>query len=129
LRRPSFALAVAINRAVRETDEWFDEPDDLERVARAVAAIDAIDDPVEAAAVLACRVARAQGFTEGNKRTGLLLGRWVLDRNGVEGAALLPPGDRRFAELLVKAASGIDVEDQAVALLVQRRSASGDREP
>jgi len=64
LRRPSLALAVAINRAVREPDEWFDEPDDLERVARAVAAIDAMDEPVEAAAVLACRVARAQGFTD-----------------------------------------------------------------
>ncbi len=125
MRRPSLDLAVAINRAVREHDEWFDEPDELDRVQRALAAIDAIDEPVEAAALLACRVARAQGFTEGNKRTGLLLARWVLDRNGVKGTALLPPDDRQFAELLVKAASGLDVEDQAVALLDRRRSTSG----
>jgi len=125
LRRPSLDLAVAINRAVREHDEWFDEPDEFDRVQRALAAIDAIDEPVEAAAVLACRVARAQGFTEGNKRTGLLLARWVLDRNGVKGTALLPPDDRQFAEFLVKAASGLDVEDQAVALLDRRRSTSG----
>jgi len=125
LRRPSIAVAVAINRAVREHDEWFDEPDELDRVERALAAIDDIDEPVRAAAVLACRVARAQGFTEGNKRTGLLLARWVLDRNGVEGAAILLPGDLQFADLLVKAASGLDVEDQAVALLDRRRSTSG----
>jgi prophage maintenance system killer protein len=118
-------VAVAINRAVREHDEWFDEPDELDRVERALVAIDDIDEPVRAAAVLACRVARAQGFTEGNKRTGLLLARWVLDRNGVEGAAILPPGDLQFADLLVKAASGLDVEDQALALLDRRRSTSG----
>jgi prophage maintenance system killer protein len=82
-------------------DEWFEEPDDLERVQRAITAIEAIDDPVKAAAIIACRVARAQGFAEGNKRTGLLLARWVLDRNGVEGAMLLPPADREFADLLV----------------------------
>lgn len=63
MRRPSIALAVAINRAVRDHDEWFDEPDELDRVERALVAIDAIDEPVRAAAVLACRVARAQGFT------------------------------------------------------------------
>ncbi|MHB1444223.1 MAG: hypothetical protein ACYCTI_04180 [Acidimicrobiales bacterium] len=28
--RPSLELAVAFNEAVREDDEWFDEPDDLE---------------------------------------------------------------------------------------------------
>jgi prophage maintenance system killer protein len=123
LKRPTLALAVAVNRAVREQDEWFDEPDDLDRVERAIAAIETIHDPVEAAAVLACRLTRAQGFTEGNKRTGLLLARWLLDRNDVDGAMLLPPDDREFADLLVKAASGHDVEDEAVALLRQRRSA------
>jgi len=123
LKRPTLALAVAVNRAVREQDEWFDEPDDLDRVERAIAAIETIHDPVEAAAVLACRLTRAQGFTEGNKRTGLLLARWLLDRNDVDGAMLLPPDDREFADLLVKAASGHDVEDEAVALLRRRRSA------
>jgi prophage maintenance system killer protein len=123
LKRPTLALAVAVNRAVREHDEWFDEPDDLDRVERAIAAIQRIDDPVEAAAVLACRLTRAQGFTEGNKRTGLLLARWILDRNDIDGAMLLPPDDRGFADLLVRAASGSDVEDEAVALLRRRRSA------
>ncbi len=123
MRRPTLALAVAVNRSVREHDEWFDEPDDLDRVRRAIAAIETIDDPVEAAAVLACRLTKAQGFTEGNKRTGLLLARWVLDRNEVDDATLLPPDDREFADLLVKAASGLDVEDEAVALLRRPRSA------
>jgi len=120
LRRPSLELAVAFNRAVRAADEWFDEPDDLARVERALAAIATIDDPVEAAAVLACRVARAQGFTEGNKRTALLLARWLLDRNGVDGACILPPEDREFADILVKSASGLNVENDAVALLTSR---------
>lgn len=108
---------------MREHDEWFDEPDDLERVERAIAAIETVTDPVDAAAILACRLTRAQGFTEGNKRTGLLLARWVLDRNEVDGETILPPDDREFADLLIKAASGLDVEDEAVALLRRRRSA------
>jgi len=48
LKRPTLALAVAINRSVREHDEWFDEPDDLDRVERAIAAIETMNDPVEA---------------------------------------------------------------------------------
>lgn len=109
------------NRAVREGDERFDEPDDLERVKRALAAIDDIDDPVEAAAMLAYRVVRAQGFGEGNKRTALLLTRWLLDHNGIDGATILPPDDRSFADLLVKAASGRDVTIDVVKLLNARR--------
>ena len=58
--RPSVGLAVAINRVLRQPDEWFDEPDDLDRLSRAVSAIDNIADPVEAAAVLAHRVAQAK---------------------------------------------------------------------
>ena len=119
MRRPTLALAVAFNRAVRGQDEWFDEPDDLDRV-ESLGAIDGIEGPVEAAAVLACRLTRAQGFTEGNKRTALLLARWVLDRNGLDGALLLPSDDREFAELIVWAASGVDVEAQIVALLKSR---------
>ncbi|MBA3509927.1 MAG: Fic family protein [Thermoleophilaceae bacterium] len=72
---------------------WWDEPDELERVERALARIDDIDDPVRAAGVLAYRIARAQAFGEGNKRTALLLARWVLDRNGLDGRVLLPPND------------------------------------
>jgi prophage maintenance system killer protein len=112
---------VAFNHAIREEDEWFEEPDDLPRVERALAASAAVDDPIEAAAVLAYRVVRAQAFGEGNKRTALLLARWLLDRNGVDGAAILPPEDREFGDLLVRAAAGNDVESDIVALLVARR--------
>lgn len=71
--RPTLDLAVAFNRVSREADEWFDEPDDLERVQRAVGSIADLVDVVEAAAALAYRVTRAQGFGEGNKRTALAL--------------------------------------------------------
>jgi prophage maintenance system killer protein len=121
LIRPTVDLVVAINHAVRREDEWFDEPDELDRVARALAAIDLIGDPVEAASVLAYRVARAQAFAEGNKRTALLVARWVLDRNGLEGATFLPSDDREMGALLVKAASGHDVGAEFVALLSSRR--------
>jgi hypothetical protein len=45
----------------------------------------------------------------------------VLDHNGEDGVALLPPTDREFADLLVKAASGTDVEQQMIALLHTRK--------
>jgi prophage maintenance system killer protein len=121
LRRPTLHLAVAFNHAIREEDEWFDDPDDIPRVQRALAAIDVVEDPVEAAAVLAYRIVRAQAFGEGNKRTALLLARWLLDRNGVDGAAVLPSEDRVFGDLLVRAAAGNDVESEIVALFVARR--------
>lgn len=120
LIRPSLDLAVEINRAVRESDEWFDEPDDLDRVSIALTAIDDIDDPVAASAMVAYRVTRAQGFAEGNKRTGLLLARWLLDRNGIDGARILPTNDYELADLLVKAAAGNDVEAAIVRLLAAR---------
>lgn len=107
---------------MRQHDEWFDEPDDLDRVERAIAAIEAMNDPVEAAAVLACRLTRAQGFTEGISGRGC--SRPVSPGpHDVDGATLLPPDDREFADLLVQAASGLDVEDEAVILLRRRRSA------
>jgi prophage maintenance system killer protein len=121
LRRPTLTLVVAFNRAVRHEDEWFEEPDDLDRASRALEAIADIEDPVRAAAVVAFRIVRAQAFGEGNKRTGLLLARWILDRNGVGGSAILPPGDRAFGDLLIKAAAGSDVEAEIVALLNSRR--------
>ncbi len=119
--RPSVGLAVAINRVLRQPDEWFDEPDDLDRLSRAISAIDNIEDPVEAAAVLAYRVARGQAFGEGNKRTAILLARWVLDRNGLDGARLLPAEDRDAANLLISAASGHDVQAALVDLLRTRQ--------
>jgi prophage maintenance system killer protein len=114
-------LAVAINRAVRHDDEWFDEPDDLDRLGRALAAIDAVEDAVEAAARLAFRVTRAQAFGEGNKRTALLLARWILDRNGRDGFVLLPPDDREVAQLLIRAAAGENVEAELVTELRSRQ--------
>ena len=112
---------MAFNRAVREDDEWFDEPDDLDRVQRALAAIDEVDDPIDAAGVVAFRVARAQGFAEGNKRTALLLAKWMLDRNGLDGEQVIPPDDRVLGELLVRAASGLDVERAIIEALRTRR--------
>jgi len=51
----------------------------------------------------------------------LLLARWVLDHNGVDGTQILPPSDRDFADLLVQAASGIDVQADMISLLASRR--------
>jgi hypothetical protein len=42
---------------------------------------------------VAYRVARAQGFSEGNKRTAMLLAKWTLDRNDIEGETIIPPHD------------------------------------
>lgn len=120
MRRPTLALAVAINRAVRDRDEWFDEPDDVVRVERALDSIGDLDEPIRAAGVLAFRVARAQGFAEGNKRTAFLLARWLLDHNGLDGRALLPSDDRVLADLLIKAAAGADVESEIITLIAAR---------
>ena len=121
MKRPSLALVVAINRAVREADEWFDdEPDDLPRVKAVLVAAQAVQDPVVAAATLAFRLTRAQAFAEGNKRTALLVARWVLDHNGIDGAQVLPPDDRVLADLLVKAAMGVDVGREILDLFGSR---------
>lgn len=113
-------MALALNEAVRDEDEWFGEPDDLDRLKAALDSITSLADPVEAAAVLAFRVTRAQAFGEGNKRTALLLARWLLDRNGREGSVILPADDREVAALLVRAASGADVEAELLELLQSR---------
>jgi prophage maintenance system killer protein len=65
-------------------------------------------------------VTRAQAFGEGNKRTALILARWVLDRNGADGRTVIPPDDRILADLLIKAAGGLDVEQEIVALFKRR---------
>jgi pimeloyl-ACP methyl ester carboxylesterase len=44
LRLPTVDLAIAINEAVRENDEWFDEPDDLERLAIALRSVEDVSD-------------------------------------------------------------------------------------
>ncbi len=120
--RPSLELAVAINRPVRYDDEWFDEPDDLDRVERALAAIAEVDDVVTAAAALAYRVTRAQAFGEGNKRTAVALARWLLDRNGENGRQLLPVDYRVVPDLLVEAAAGRDVQERIIEVFQARRA-------
>lgn len=122
--RPSIELAVEFNRAVRREDEWFDEPDDLDRLGRALASIDHLDDPVDAAAIVAFRVTRAQAFGEANKRTALLLARWVLDRNKADGSVIVPPEDRIIADLLVQAAAGTDVESALMEVFRSRSAGS-----
>lgn len=49
LIRSTFDHAVAFNRSERREDEWFDEPDDLERVQRAIDSNAGLHDVVEAA--------------------------------------------------------------------------------
>jgi prophage maintenance system killer protein len=120
LRKPDLRLAIAINRRVRSTDEWFDEPDELDRVESALRSIEGLVDPIEAAGVLASRVTRAQGFAEGNKRTALLLARWILDNNGHDGRQIIDPEDRTLADLLVRAAAGQDVEPDIVRYFTDR---------
>jgi len=110
----------AINEAVREPDEWFEEPDDIDRLQNALAFIDETDDSVEAAAVLAFRITRAQAFGEGNKRTALVVARWILDHNGQDGSIILPTEDRHVADLLVRAAAGADVEAELLRILRSR---------
>lgn len=120
MKRPSLQLAIEINRRVRHDDEWFEEADDLDRVERAIASTAEIDDPLRIAAVLAFRIAKTQGFTEGNKRTALLLARWVLDNNQLDGSRIIDPDDRRLAEFLVQAASGRDVQAAIVDYFIER---------
>ena len=107
---------------MRESDEWFEDPDDLDRVEVALQSIDGLENPVRAAAVLAYRVTLSQGFAEGNKRTALLLARWVLDANHLDGAKIISPHDRQLAGLLIRAAAGADVEKEFVSLLEERWS-------
>lgn len=117
MKKPSLRLAIEINKRVREEDEWFEEPDDLERVSRALNSVDRELDPVVAAGILAYRVTRAQAFAEGNKRTALLLARWVLDNNAIDGNRVLPTDDLVLADLLIQAASGADVETDIITRL------------
>lgn len=120
MNRPTLALVVAINREVRHHDEWFDEPDELDRVQLALDRAAQVEDVLEASAVLAYRLARSQAFGEGNKRTALLTSLWMLDRNGIGGRTIVPPDDFELAGLLVAAAAGQDVESAVVDLFKRR---------
>ena len=109
MRIPSLEVVVAFNHTIREADEWFDEPDELDRVKRLLDRLADETDPVVAAALRVSRLAQSQAFTEGNKRTAVLVGRWILDRNGLGGAKFIQENDVELAQLLLRAARGSDV--------------------
>lgn len=123
LNLPSLAVICHINRSVRQPDEWFNEPDDLERLRRVLARIAAErnDDPLTVAGALISRIARAQAFGEGNKRTALLTGALLLDRCGIDDSIV---DSDQIGRLLVAASMGVDVETAVVAEL---RAAAGRR--
>ena len=98
----------------------FDEPDELDRVEAAHQSIDHFDDPLAAASAIAFRVTRPQGFTEGNKRTALLLARWTLDNNGLDGSGIIDPADRELADLPIQAAAGRNVESEILRFFTDR---------
>jgi prophage maintenance system killer protein len=120
LKLPTLKLAIAFNRSVRGVDEWFSEPDDLDRVERALEAAATAHDPIEVAALIASRVARCQGFTEGNKRTAFLLAKWVLDNNGINSGEIIRAEDEELRALLIKTASGGDIDAEVLALFHRR---------
>ena len=47
---------------------------------------------------------------------GRIQSKWTLDRNGIEGEKIIFPNDRELADLLVKAAAGLDVGNQILEL-------------
>ncbi|MGA9078550.1 MAG: Fic family protein [Acidimicrobiales bacterium] len=120
MKLPTLKLAIALNRSIREVDEWFAEPDDLDRVERALEAATRAPDPIGVAALIASRVARCQGFTEGNKRTALLLAKWVLDNNGINGGEIIRVEDEELGALLIRTASGGDIDAEVLALFHRR---------
>jgi prophage maintenance system killer protein len=124
LRLPSLSIIVAINHSIRQDDEWFDEPDELDRIERILTDLQEQEDPVVAAATAVGRIARSQAFAEGNKRTALLVGRWILDRNGIDGLSFIPEHDTELGNLLFSAARGIDETKQIISLFESRREFS-----
>ena len=61
---PTSDLAIAINEAIRGSDEWFEEDDDLERLAVALASLSRMTEPLAASARRISRIATAQAFAE-----------------------------------------------------------------
>jgi methylase of polypeptide subunit release factors len=75
----------------------------------------------EVVGIEAFRVTRARAFGEANKRTALLLSRWLFDHNGEDGARIIDSNDREVADLLVRAAAGQDVQRDLTTLLRARK--------
>lgn len=55
--------------------------------------LEKVTQPVVATAHAVSKIARAQAFTEGNKRTAVLTGVWILQNNGLDARRYLPQGD------------------------------------
>ena len=106
---------------MREADEWFEEPDELERVEKVLVALMIETDPVAAAATVLSRLTRAQAFTEGNKRTATLLALWILHANGEEEDRFIFEDDSELGRLLLRAARGENVSEEVRELLESRR--------
>lgn len=124
MRFPTLSEVIACNEAVRDPDEASPsaEDDELDRVTEALARVRTETDPIDAAAALAHRLAAAQGFYEGNKRTALIVARWFLRENtDIDPAAIIPAEDRELGDLLVAAARGEEVSS-AISNLFRRRA-------
>jgi len=125
VRFPTLDEVIACNEAAREPDETSPsaDDDDLDLVDRALERTRNIADPIDAAATLAFEITRAQGFYEGNKRTAVLITRWFVSVNtAIDPDRLIPPHDREFADLLIRAARGDRVGAEILALLRSRAS-------
>ena len=120
---PTLELAVAFNEALRQPDEWFQEPDESDRVERAISSVAEELDVVRAVGLLMARLVRAQGFTEGNKRTAFALGAWTLEQDGLSAKLILQASDMSILDLLLQATRGADVAEELVELLRVRASA------
>ena len=121
LKIPDLQQVVAFNASIRESDEWFEEPDELDRIEIILAALSDESEPVRAAAVAISRIARSQAFTEGNKRTALLVGIWILQNNGENPARYIPVDDLELGRLLLLAARGADILADVETLLASRK--------
>ena len=51
----------------------------------------------------------------------MLVGRWILDRNGLDGAKYIPENDMELAKSLLRAARGTDVSKEVIELFDSRR--------
>jgi len=128
LRFPTLEEAIACNEAVRESSEVSTtaDDDDLDRVDRALRRAASQRDPIEAVASILYEITAAQGFYEGNKRTAVLLARWLIGINmSIEPDALIPPDDERLGDLLIATARGDDTYRALRELLIERAEVTG----